>query len=57
LEEERVLVGPEAGLTRDAVRIQYEFQGRTVYMVRLQILISWTCLTSSLCLMFMLDVC
>ncbi|KAH0863189.1 hypothetical protein HID58_080400 [Brassica napus] len=33
LEEERVLVGPEAGLTRDAVRVQYEFQGRTVYMV------------------------
>lgn len=39
LEEERVLVGPEAGLTRDAVRVQFEFQGRTVYMVRLQILI------------------
>ena len=57
LEEERVLVGPEAGLTRDAVRVQYEFQGRTVYMVRLQILISWTCLTNSLRLMFMLDVC
>uniref|UniRef100_A0A0D2ZZ77 G domain-containing protein n=1 Tax=Brassica oleracea var. oleracea TaxID=109376 RepID=A0A0D2ZZ77_BRAOL len=33
MEEERVLVGPEAGLTRDAVRVQYEFQGRTVYMV------------------------
>ncbi|XP_013642893.2 GTPase Der [Brassica napus] len=33
LEEERVLVGPEAGLTRDAVRVQFEFQGRTVYMV------------------------
>ncbi|AED94496.1 unnamed protein product [Arabidopsis thaliana] len=33
LEEERVLVGPEAGLTRDAVRVQFEFQGRTVYLV------------------------
>lgn len=36
LEEERVLVGPEAGLTRDAVRVQFEFQGRTVYLVRLE---------------------
>ncbi|EOA18691.1 hypothetical protein CARUB_v10007267mg [Capsella rubella] len=33
LEEERVLVGPEAGLTRDAVRVQFEFQGRIVYLV------------------------
>ncbi|ESQ47030.1 hypothetical protein EUTSA_v10027686mg [Eutrema salsugineum] len=33
LEEERVLVGPEAGLTRDAVRVQFQFQGRTVYLV------------------------
>ncbi|CAN8273079.1 unnamed protein product [Cochlearia groenlandica] len=33
LEEERVLVGPEAGLTRDAVRVQFEFQDRTVYLV------------------------
>lgn len=38
LEEERVLVGPEAGLTRDAVRVQFEFQGRTVYLVRLEFL-------------------
>lgn len=36
LEEERVLVGPEAGLTRDAVRVQFEFQGRTVYLVSLE---------------------
>ncbi|CAH8324912.1 unnamed protein product [Eruca vesicaria subsp. sativa] len=57
LKEECVLVGPESGLTRDAVRVQFEFQVRTVYMVRLQILISWTCLTNSLRLMFMLDVC
>ncbi|KFK33158.1 hypothetical protein AALP_AA6G338100 [Arabis alpina] len=33
LEEERVLVGPEAGLTRDAVRVQFEYQGRPVYLV------------------------
>ncbi|KAL1205431.1 putative tRNA modification GTPase MnmE [Cardamine amara subsp. amara] len=33
LEEERVLVGPEAGLTKDPVRVQFEFQGRTVYLV------------------------
>lgn len=39
LEEERVLVGPEAGLTRDAVRVQFEFQDRTVYLVRLKFLI------------------
>lgn len=33
LQEERVLVGPEAGLTRDAVRVQFEYQDRTVYLV------------------------
>lgn len=33
LQEERVLVGPEAGLTRDSIRAQFEFDGRTVYMV------------------------
>lgn len=33
LQEERVLVGPEAGLTRDSVRVEFEYQGRTVYMV------------------------
>ncbi|KAF5731792.1 putative GTP-binding protein enga [Tripterygium wilfordii] len=33
LQEDRVMVGPEAGLTRDAVRAQFEFQGRTVYLV------------------------
>jgi hypothetical protein len=26
-------VGPEAGLTRDAIRTQFEFQGRTIYLV------------------------
>ncbi|XP_031383811.1 uncharacterized protein LOC116197722 [Punica granatum] len=33
LEEDRVVVGPEAGLTRDSVRVQFQFQGRTVYLV------------------------
>ncbi|XP_011623347.1 uncharacterized protein LOC18434173 [Amborella trichopoda] len=33
LQQERVLVGPEAGLTRDSVRTQFEFQGRTIYLV------------------------
>ncbi|KAM7481940.1 hypothetical protein LguiB_006523 [Lonicera macranthoides] len=33
LQEERVLVGPEAGLTRDSVRAQFEYQGRTIFMV------------------------
>lgn len=33
LQEERVLVGPEAGLTRDSVRVQFQFQGRTIFLV------------------------
>ncbi|KAI5426393.1 hypothetical protein KIW84_031987 [Lathyrus oleraceus] len=33
LQEDRVLVGPEAGFTRDAIRTQFEFQGRTIYLV------------------------
>lgn len=33
LQEDRVLVGPEAGLTRDSVRVHFEYQGRTVYLV------------------------
>jgi len=33
LQEDRVLVGSEAGLTRDAIRTQFEFQGRTIYLV------------------------
>lgn len=33
LQEERVLVGPEAGLTRDSIRAQFEFEGRIVYLV------------------------
>uniref|UniRef100_A0A7N0VI65 GTPase Der n=1 Tax=Kalanchoe fedtschenkoi TaxID=63787 RepID=A0A7N0VI65_KALFE len=33
LQEDRVLVGPEAGLTRDSVRAEFQFDGRTVYLV------------------------
>ncbi|GAV77360.1 MMR_HSR1 domain-containing protein [Cephalotus follicularis] len=33
LQEDRVLVGPEAGLTRDSVRVQFQFSGRTIYLV------------------------
>lgn len=33
LQENRVLVGPEAGLTRDSVRVQFEFEGQTIYLV------------------------
>lgn len=40
LQSDRVLVGPEAGLTRDSVRAQFEFEGRTIYLVS-------TCLTIS----------
>ncbi|XP_075106667.1 uncharacterized protein LOC107774689 isoform X1 [Nicotiana tabacum] len=33
LQEDRVLVGPEAGLTRDSIRAEFEYQGRTIYLV------------------------
>ncbi|KAI3994304.1 hypothetical protein MKX01_012561 [Papaver californicum] len=33
LQQERVLVGPEAGLTRDSVRAEFQYQGRMVYLV------------------------
>ncbi|XP_054802322.1 uncharacterized protein LOC129306037 [Prosopis cineraria] len=33
LQEDRVLVGPEAGLTRDSIRTQFEYQGRQIYLV------------------------
>ncbi|TVU22959.1 hypothetical protein EJB05_32682 [Eragrostis curvula] len=33
LQEQRVLVGPEAGLTRDSIRAQFQFDKRTVYLV------------------------
>lgn len=40
LQEERVLVGPEAGLTRDSIRAQFEFQGRTIYLVHVILFVS-----------------
>lgn len=33
LQEERVLVGPEAGLTRDSIRAQFQFDNHTIYLV------------------------
>ncbi|CAA0840051.1 Unknown protein [Striga hermonthica] len=33
LQENRVLVGPEAGLTRDSIRVQFQYEGRNVYLV------------------------
>ncbi|KAJ0687590.1 putative GTP binding domain, K domain-like, alpha/beta, GTPase Der KH-domain-containing protein [Helianthus annuus] len=33
LQEERVLVSPEASLTRDLVRVEFKFQRRMIYMV------------------------
>ncbi|KAK9666383.1 hypothetical protein RND81_14G181100 [Saponaria officinalis] len=33
LQEERVLVGPEAGLTRDSIRAQFQYDDRTIYLV------------------------
>ncbi|KAL0364947.1 UNVERIFIED_CONTAM: GTPase Der [Sesamum angustifolium] len=33
LQENRVLVGPEAGLTRDSIRVQFQYDGRNVYLV------------------------
>lgn len=39
LQEDRVLVGPEAGLTRDSIRAEFNFQGRTIYLVNIMFLI------------------
>lgn len=33
LEEDRVLVGPEAGLTRDSVRASFQYEQRTIHLV------------------------
>lgn len=33
LQEERVLVGPESGLTRDSIRAKFQFVGRIIYLV------------------------
>ncbi|KAK6159766.1 hypothetical protein DH2020_003147 [Rehmannia glutinosa] len=37
LQENRVLVGPEAGLTRDSIRVQFQYEGRNVYLVSVKI--------------------
>lgn len=33
LRQERVLTGPEPGLTRDAVRVKFKYDNKTVYLV------------------------
>lgn len=33
LQENRVLVGPEAGLTRDSVRVEFQYEGRNIFLV------------------------
>ncbi|XP_057844830.2 uncharacterized protein LOC131054353 isoform X1 [Cryptomeria japonica] len=33
LMEERVLTGPEPGLTRDSVRVQFDYEGQKIYLV------------------------
>lgn len=33
LQENRVLVGPEAGLTRDSIRVEFQYEGRNIYLV------------------------
>lgn len=40
LQSDRVLVGPEAGLTRDSIRAEFEFEGRTIYLVNSRLTIS-----------------
>lgn len=42
LQEDRVLVGPEAGLTRDSIRAQFQYQGRTVFLVNAEFILSCT---------------
>lgn len=39
LQENRVLVGPEAGLTRDSIRVQFQYEGRDVYLVSVNVII------------------
>jgi ribosome biogenesis GTPase A len=38
LREERVLTGPEPGLTRDSVRVECEYEGQKFFLVRFNIL-------------------
>ncbi|KAM7264753.1 hypothetical protein ACFE04_002436 [Oxalis oulophora] len=48
LQEERVLVGPEAGLTRDSVRALFEYQGRTIYLTSVAAICFWVSCKMSL---------
>lgn len=35
LREERVLTGPEPGLTRDSIRVEFEYDGQKIFLVSL----------------------
>ena len=35
LQEERVLTGPEPGLTRDSIRVEFEYEGQKIFLVSL----------------------
>lgn len=37
LQEDRVLVGPEAGLTRDSVRASFQYEQRTIHLVNIML--------------------
>lgn len=41
LQENRVLVGPEAGLTRDSIRVQFQYEGRNIYLVSSDFSLLW----------------
>lgn len=40
--QERVLTGPEPGLTRDSIRVQFDYDGQTVYLVS-ELLFAFLC--------------
>lgn len=40
IQEDRVLVGPEAGLTRDSIRVEFQYEGRNVYLVSKRLSVS-----------------
>lgn len=48
LQEDRVLVGPEAGLTRDSIRVQFEYEGRTIYLVSYHYFMLYDALSSNI---------
>lgn len=39
LRQERVLTGPEPGLTRDSVRVEFEYEGQKVFLVNIFLLV------------------